>query len=169
MCCTLHGEAVLTMNYLLFLAAVDFFSASALVWVVCASVSFAYLRSDSNTVQFFSTLRHICYFCSKQRIFPSTIDSKHYVIGDQSSHGCRLMANFQDWFKLQRYFQLWKSKVGHNFESETSILKEILSQIRPVQAAHICDESLSFPPQTTLLIIPCLALFAPHLPDNNTG
>lgn len=59
-----------------------------------------------------------------------------------------------------------KKLLGIFLNPRPAFLKEMLSKIRLEQAAHICDESLSFPPQTTLLIIPCLAHVSPHLPDN---
>lgn len=151
------------MNYWLFLAAVDFFSAPAHVWAVRAFAKFSYLRCDSfQTLH--SSLRHICYPCSKQCTLPTSIDSKDYVTHVQSPHGWHLMANYQDWFKLQRLIFSCESRnlLGIFLNPRPEFLKKCSPRYSQCTQFTFFDESLSFPPQTALLIISCLALFTPH-------
>lgn len=114
----------LTVNYSVFLAAADSNPASALVWVVCTLTNFSCLCSDSSQTLYSSlALSHtFAISAANNAHFPPTIDSKAYVTDVQSSHGGRLVADFQDGFELQRYFQLWKCKVvGNIFESKARI------------------------------------------------
>lgn len=154
--CISQGWISFPLNYLLFLAAADLSPASALVCVVCASAKFSYLFSDTTQLPYGSlVLSHMFAISAANNVhFPTTIDSGAYVTDVQSSHGWRLMADFQDWFKVQRdIFSCESGKLlGIFLNPRPEFLMGTLAQIRPVLPLHFRDESQSVVPSQNHIV-----------------